>query len=104
MSEFPDRLRKSLPTGYEDTVESMQDDEINSARLKCQEIISSIKKEMKADKTLQAAKDLVKEKSEPYRDVIKTQEAKIEYLLYVLEGRGRNLAGSQDIDNDSNGN
>ena len=53
--------------------------------------IYTIEKEKDDDTKLNAAKELVKEYSAPYRDAIKVQTAKVKYALFLLEGKGEEL-------------
>lgn len=78
-----------LPTGYADEVASLTTEAIEAEVLQCETNIIYTKKEMKADAKLNGAKDLVKDLSAGYREVFKTQNAKIEYLMHVREERGQ---------------
>jgi len=86
---FPKKWEKHLPTGFSDTVNTMDDDEMHSIIITCEKTIHSTEKEMDNDSKLNGAKDLVKDFSQSYRDVINAQKAKIKYIIYTLESRGK---------------
>jgi hypothetical protein len=86
---FPKKWEKYLPTGFEDTVNTMDDTEMESNIITCEKTISATEKEMDNDPKLNGAKDLVKDFSMAYKDVINTQKAKIKYIIYTMEQRGK---------------
>jgi len=89
VKKFPKRLEKYLPTGFEDSVNTMDDDELDATVVRCNKTIHSTEKEMEDDSKLNGAKDLVKDYSQAYKDVINTQKAKIKYIMCTLDQRGK---------------
>jgi hypothetical protein len=90
---FPDKwakVLKSLPE-FKDIADAASTDELKKIIITCEGNIYTIDKEKDADVKLNAAKELVKEHSEPYRDALKVQMAKIKYALFLLEGKGVEL-------------
>lgn len=90
---FPDKwakVLKDLPE-FKDTADSASTDELKKIVVECEGNVYTIEKEKEADTKLNAAQELVKEYSGPYRDAIKTQMAKIKYAMFLLEGKGVNL-------------
>lgn len=90
---FPDKwakVLKDLPE-FKETAEAASEEDLKKIVVECEGNIYSIEKD-KADNTkLNAAKELVKDYSQPYRDAIKTQTAKIKYALFLLESKGVDL-------------
>lgn len=90
---FPEKWYKviaSMPE-FKDTAEAASEDELKKIIVTCEGNIYTIEQEKEKDSKLNTAKDLVKEYSEPYRDAVKAQTAKIKYALFLLEGKGVDL-------------
>lgn len=87
---FPEKWTKVLKEipEFKDTADAASTEELKKIVVDCEGNIYTIEKEKEADTKLNSAKELVKEFSEPYRDAIKTQTAKIKYALFLLEGKG----------------
>lgn len=90
-NNFPDKFLKKLPDGFADNANSMKDDELKKVIFTAESNIYTIEKEKENDTKLNAAKDIVKDLTGPYRDAKSCQAAKIKYALWLLEGRGVNL-------------
>lgn len=90
-NSFPKKWLTKLPTGFTDDVGTMDEVSLKKVIFESESNIYTIDKEKDNDTKLNAAKDLVKDLSIPYRDAKATQTAKIKYCLYLLEGRGANL-------------
>lgn len=90
---FPDKWWKVLQSmpEFKDTADAASEEELKKILVMSEGNIYTIEQEKDADVKLNGAKDLVKEYSEPYRDAIKAQTAKIKYALFLLEGKGVNL-------------
>ena len=93
---FPDKWLKKLPEGFTDTANGMKDDELKKVIFDCEGNIYTIEKEKESDNKLNAAKEIAKELSGPYRDAKSCQTAKIKYALWLLETRGVNLDSKDD--------
>ena len=90
---FPEKwakVLKELPE-FKDTADAASTDDLKKIIITCEGNIYTIEKEKDDDTKLNAAKDLVKEYSAPYRDAVKAQTAKIKYALFLLEGKGVDL-------------
>jgi hypothetical protein len=90
---FPEKwakVLKELPE-FKDTADAASTDDLKKIIVTCEGNIYTIDKEKDDDHKLNAAKDLVKEYSAPYRDAVKVQTAKIKYALFLLEGKGVDL-------------
>lgn len=87
--KFPEKFKKLLPPTFEDSVETMDDTEMESVIIKCEQVISTTETELDEEPTINGAKDLIKEKSGPYKDLINAQKAKIKYVLFVMQQRGK---------------
>lgn len=90
---FPEKwgkILKELPE-FKDIADAASTEELKKIVVECEGNIYTIEKEQQADDKLNAAKDLTKEYSAPYREAIKYQTAKVKYSLFLLEGKGVNL-------------
>lgn len=96
---FPEKWSKVLKEipEFKDTADAASTEELKQIVVQCEGNVYTIEKEKEADSKLNAARELVKEYSAPYRDAIKIQMAKIKYALFVLEGKGVDL-NSKDED------
>jgi hypothetical protein len=90
-----DDLIKKMPE-FKDTADAAGVDELKKIIVQCEGNLYTVNKEEEADAKLQAAREMVKELSEPYRDAKKVQQAKIQYSLLCLESKG------VDLDNKDN--
>lgn len=90
---FPEKWYKviaGLPE-FKDNADAASVDDLKKIIVTCEGNIYTIDQEKEADIKLNGAKELVKEYSEPYRDALKVQTAKIKYALFLLEGKGVEL-------------
>ena len=90
---FPEKwmkVLKDLPE-FKDNADASSTDDLKKMIVTCEGNIYTVENEKAEDVKLNAAKELVKEHSAPYRDAIKVQTAKIKYCLFLLEGKGVNL-------------
>lgn len=84
-----DKLMKKLPPGFADDVASLGEPGLKDVVLQAETNIRRVEQEREADERLSGAKEIVKDLNGPYRDAINAQRAKIAYVLYVLEERGK---------------
>jgi hypothetical protein len=90
---FPDKwlkVIKKMPE-FKDTADAASTEDLKKIIITCEGNIYTAEQEKAADVKLAGAKEFVKEYSEPYRDAIKAQTAKIQYALFLLEGKGVDL-------------
>jgi len=90
---FPEKWYKVI-TGlpeFKDTADAASEEDLKKIIVTCEGNIYTIDQEKDGDIKLNGAKELVKEYSEPYRDALKVQTAKIKYALFLLEGKGVDL-------------
>ena len=76
---------------FKETADSASTEDLKKILVTCEGNIYTIEKEREEDTKLNAAKALVKDYSEPHRDAIKVQTAKIKYALFLLDGKGVEL-------------
>lgn len=88
-NKFPEKWSKNLPSGFEDTVGTMGDEEMEETILRSTKNIRITVKEKENDDTINAAKALVKDESMKYNLYISMQKAKIEYIMHIMEERGK---------------
>ena len=92
-TQFPEKwakILKSIPE-FKDTADAADTVELKKIIIQSEGNVSIIEREKTADMKINAAKEIVKEHSAPYRDAFKVQMAKIKYALFLLEGRGVDL-------------
>ena len=90
---FPEKWWKvilGLPE-FKDTADASSIEDLKKIIVESEGNIYTIDQAKEADTKLTIAKETVKEYSEPYRDAIKAQTAKIKYALHLLEGKGVDL-------------
>lgn len=91
MSKDISKIVKKLPEGFTSIADSAQDDDLKKMICQCEANIYTIDQAKEADEGLAKAREEVKNISAPYRDAKAVQKAKIIYMLYSLEERGRDL-------------
>ncbi len=89
------KVLKDLPE-FKDMADAASVEDLKKMIITSEGNIYTIEKEKEQDVKLNAAKELVKEHSAPYRDAIKVQTAKIKYALFLLEGKGEDVGSSRD--------
>jgi len=95
---FPDKWMKviqKLPE-FKDIADAADTDELKKIVVRCEGNLYTIEKEMAEDIKLCAARELVKQHSEPYNDAKKVQTAKIKYAMFRLEERGVDLNDKEE--------
>ena len=85
---FPKKWAKFLPDTFKDTVETKNNDELESDIYKAESSIADIEKDMDNDAKLKVLKEDLKIVMGSYRDSIKTEQAKIRWMLHVMRLRG----------------
>lgn len=90
---FPEKFAKVIEKmpEFKDTADAAGVDDLKKIIITCEGNIYTIDEEKAADVKLSGAKEFVKEYSEPYRDALKVQMAKIKYALFLLQGKGVDL-------------
>lgn len=86
-----DDLIKKMPE-FKDAADAASVDDLKKIIVECEGNLYTVDKEMEADMKLAGYKDAVKEAMQPYRDGKKAQQAKIQYALFLLEGKGVDLS------------
>lgn len=90
--EFPAKWKKVLEkTGFMEEAEAMDEEDLKKTVYQCEGNIYTIEKSKKENAKLQAAREIAKEEAKPYSEAKKFQTAKINYCLYLLEGKGVDL-------------
>lgn len=95
-NSFPEKWAKKLPTGFQDEASTLNEEGLKKIVVESEKNLYTIDKEKAADSKLTAAKELVKDLSSAYRDATGAQNAKIKYVMYLLEGRGVDLSRTDD--------
>lgn len=92
-TQFPEKWAKILKTipEFKDSADAADTTNLKKIIIQSEGNVSIIEREKSADMKINAAKEIVKEHSAPYRDAMKVQMAKIKYALFLLEGRGVDL-------------
>lgn len=89
-----------LPTGFVDEAAAMGANELRQCILRATATIQEVKDAQEADEKLQGAKELVKDYSAGYTDVVKAQGAKVAYCLHLLAERGQPAPSDSDAGED----
>ena len=90
-----DNLLKKMPE-FKDMADAASVDDLKKIIVQCEGNLFVVAKEKEADIKLSGAKDLVKSLSEPYKDAVDAQTAKIQYALLCLESKGVDLDNKGD--------
>lgn len=90
------KVLKDLPE-FKDIADAASVDDLKKMIITAEGNISNIEKEKEADAKLNAAKEIIKDLSAPYRDASKSQTCKVKYALFLLEGKGIEL-GDKDTE------
>ena len=92
-----DNLLKKMPE-FKSTAEAADIPELKKIIVEAEGNIYTANKEEEADGKLAGAREVVKDFSEPYRDARNHQQAKIQYALLLLEGKGVDLNNKSSKD------
>lgn len=95
---FPEKwakVLKDLPE-FKENADAASTEDLKKIIVTSEGNIYTIDKEKDDDTKLNAAKELVKEYSAPYRDAVKVQTAKIKYALFLLEGKGESVGSGEE--------
>jgi hypothetical protein len=79
------KAKKVLNKAFLDDNEDVSEDVASEMVVNAEFRIKELKEEMETDEKLQAAKSIVKDLSAAYRDSIKYEEAKVQWLLAKIE-------------------
>jgi hypothetical protein len=85
-----DNIIKKMPE-FKETADAADVDTLKKIIVDCEGNLYTIGKEEEQDIKLASAKEMAKTLSEPHRDARKYQQAKIQYALLLLEGKGVDL-------------
>jgi hypothetical protein len=85
-----DDIVKKMPE-FKDAADAASVDDLKKIIVDCEGNLYTIDKEIEADTKLAGYKEAVKEAMGPYKDGKKAQQAKIQYALLLLEGKGIEL-------------
>jgi hypothetical protein len=95
---FPKRWADKLPEGWIDTANSMKEDELKKVVFEAVGNIHTIESDRDNDGPLQKAREEAKELGASYREAKGCQQAKINYALFILNGRGVDLDHTEAAD------
>lgn len=96
--EFPKRKLDKLPAGWSDSANSMKEEELKKAIIEAVGNIHTINSDRDNDGPLQKAKEAAKDLGSSYRESKACQQAKVDYALFLLEGRGVDLDHTDSAD------
>lgn len=89
---FPDKWAKKLPSNFQDEANAMSEEDLKKVIVESEKNLYTIDKEKEADQKLAGAKEIAKTLSGAYREASSAQNAKIKYVMFLLEGRGVDLS------------
>ena len=88
MDKLKKKLEKTVPE-FLDSVEGMGVEELKKQVMTCEKHIYEVDVGMENEEKLDAAKDIVKEFSAPYRETKTLQQNKIKYIMHLLQEKGQ---------------
>lgn len=95
---FPEKwwkLIQKMPE-FKETADAASEEDLKKVIVTCEGHLYTINQDEEADVQLAAAKELAKERSAPHKEARKAQQAKIQYSLFLLEGKGVDLDKKDD--------
>lgn len=97
---FPDKWWKVIQAmpEFKETADAASEDDLKKVIVTCEGHLYTINQDEESDTQLAAYKDLVKERMAPHKEGRKFQQAKIQYALFLLEGKGVDLDSKKDED------
>lgn len=90
-----DTIIQKMPE-FKETADAASVDELKKIIVECEGNIYTVNKEEEANIKLAGAREMVKTLAEPHREARKYQQAKIQYALLLLEGKGVDLDNKDD--------
>ncbi len=84
------KLIEAMPE-FKETADAGSIEDLKKIIVECEGNLYTINKEKEADAKLSGAKEVVKSVSEPYKEALNCQQAKIQYALLCLESKGVDL-------------
>jgi len=90
---------KFLPD-FKETADAASVDDLKKIIVECEGNIYTENQKEEANDKLTAARELAKDLAAPHKEAKKFQQAKIQYALLLLEGKGVNLDHKDDKDED----
>ena len=94
---FPEKwakVLKDLPE-FKDTADAASVEDLKKMIVTSEGNIYVIEQEKANDVKLNAAKELVRDHSAPYRQAINVQTAKIKYALFLLDEKGERVGSTE---------
>ena len=88
--KWNDIIVKKMPE-FKETADAAGVDELKKIIVEAEGNLFTIDKEEEADIKLASAREMAKTLSEPHREARKYQQAKIQYAVLLLEGKGVDL-------------
>lgn len=89
-STFPKkwaRVLKEMPE-FKEICESASTEDLKKIIITSEGNVSTIEKAKSENVKINAAKEIIKDESGPFKDALKCQMTKIKYAIFLLEGRG----------------
>ncbi len=90
------KLIKSLPTGFAQEADALSPEALKAAIIVCETNIAESERAKENDEQLHALREKLQELNGSYADAVKTQRAKIRYMLLLLEQKGLLLHEGDD--------
>jgi hypothetical protein len=90
-----DNILKKMPE-FKETADSSSVEDLKKIIVTCEGNIYTVDKDEEADVKLSAAREMAKDLAVQYRDGRKYQQAKIQYALLLLSGKGVDLNNKDD--------
>lgn len=95
MKVLPASVVKKLPAEFADTVNAMSDEELNAKILEAESNIYKVDDDLATNEKILSAKQDLRDMTSPYRDLKKSEQAKITYCLFLKESRGQEVGNAE---------
>jgi hypothetical protein len=90
-SKLEKAIKKLSLQSWVADVEGKTTEELKEIIVQSEGNIHTVKIEVEENEKINAAKELIKDLMEPYKEAIAVQKTKIQYALEVMQGRGVDL-------------
>ena len=99
---FPKKWAKILEkmSDWKETADAASVEDLKKTIVTSEGNVSNIEKELSEHEKINAAKELIKDLSVPYREARNCQMAKIKYSIFLLEGKGVDIGDVDPNDED----
>lgn len=83
------KFLKHIPDGFPEKCSAADDNELKKMLVEAEQIISQYEKDLSNDDEINGLKQLLKDKTMDYKEVIIEKNSCVKFIIWVLESRGK---------------